>query len=265
MDFSGAAYTVPSVRARRTAAPARRPGAMGALAVAGLCVLAMALIWVIAELVPAAHLRDAVALHDFTLLSRPRVDTAAEFLLHLLEPGLFVIWGIGLVLIALARGRPRIAVAVVAVLALAPLTTERLKPLAAHSHDVVGGVSVGAASWPSGHSTAALALVLCAMLVAPAVLRPVVAVLGGLFAAAVGCSLLILAWHMPSDVLAGYLVASLWTALAVAGLRAAERRWPTQPDPWAPGSHSGSGAPSPPRSTLAARLRMNSRSDSRFR
>ncbi|HEX5853401.1 MAG TPA: phosphatase PAP2 family protein, partial [Solirubrobacteraceae bacterium] len=33
--------------------------------------------------------------------------------------------------------------------------------------------------------------------------------------------------HWPSDVLGGYLVATLWTALALAVLRAAERRWPT--------------------------------------
>ena len=31
---------------------------------------------------------------------------------------------------------------------------------------------------------------------------------------------------VPSDVFGGYLVAALWMALAVAGLRAAERRWP---------------------------------------
>jgi membrane-associated phospholipid phosphatase len=228
VSSSGAAYTAQSVPPRhRMARPPARPGASGALAVAALCVIGLVLVWLVAELVPAAHLRDAVALHDFTRLSRPRVDAVCEFLLRLLEPTLFVIWGLGLVLLALARGRPRTAAAVVAILALAPLTTEKLKPLAAHSHDVVGGVSVGAASWPSGHSTAALALVLSAVLVAPAAIRPLVAALGGLFALAVGCALLILAWHMPSDVLAGYLVASLWTALAVAALRACERRWPS--------------------------------------
>jgi membrane-associated phospholipid phosphatase len=52
-------------------------------------------------------------------------------------------------------------------------------------------------------------------------------VLGAVFALMVGCALLILAWHMPSDVLGGYLTAALWMALAVAGLRAAERRWPS--------------------------------------
>jgi membrane-associated phospholipid phosphatase len=222
--MSGSFYTPATSR------PAPRPWrseAAGPLGVAGLCLLALALIWVIAELVPAAHLRDAIALRDFTLLSRPRVDSAANFLIHLLEPALFTLWGAALVAVALGRGRPRVAVAVVAVMALAPLTAETLKPLLAHPHVRVGGVHIGPASWPSGHSTAALALALSAVLVAPARLRPAVAAVGAVFALAVGCALLILAWHMPSDVVGGYLVAALWAALAVAGLRAAERRWPS--------------------------------------
>jgi membrane-associated phospholipid phosphatase len=111
-------------------------------------------------------------------------------------------------------------------MALAPLTAEVLKPLLALPHPRVGSVHIGAASWPSGHSTAALTLVLCAVLVAPARLRALVATLGGIYVLAVGCSLLILAWHMPSDVLGGYLVAALWMAIAVACLRLADRRWP---------------------------------------
>ena len=70
---------------------------------------------------------------------------------------------------------------------------------------------------------------LCAVLASPPRARPAVAAIGALFAAAVGLALLILAWHMPSDVLGGYLVATLWMALAVAALRVAERRWPTPP------------------------------------
>ncbi|HLL92342.1 MAG TPA: phosphatase PAP2 family protein [Solirubrobacteraceae bacterium] len=224
--MSGVAYSAGRLSAHRTDNTTRRSGPTGALVVAGLCVLALALVWLVAELVPAAHIRDAAALRDFTLLSRPRLDDVCNFLLHLLDPLLFVIWGLGLVLVAYAQGRARIAAAVVAIMGLAPLTSETLKPLVAHSHDVVGGVYIGPASWPSGHSTAALALVLSAVLVAPARLRALVASVGALFALAVGCSLLILAWHMPSDVVGGYLVASLWTALAVAVLRVAERRWP---------------------------------------
>ena len=48
-------------------------------------------------------------LHDFTLLSRPRVDGPALFLLHLLNPLQFVLWGVALMAIALARERPRVA------------------------------------------------------------------------------------------------------------------------------------------------------------
>ena len=49
-------------------------------------------------------------------------------------------------------------------------------------------------------------------------MRPVLAVLGVIFALVVGLALLILAWHMPSDVLGGYLLATLWASLAVAAL-----------------------------------------------
>lgn len=225
--MSEGAYTATAVPARQRAARTARPDATGALGIAGACLLALALVWTVAELVPAAHLRDAIALHDFTLLSRPHVDKVANFLVHLLEPTLFVLWGAALVAVALSRGRPRVALAMTAVMALAPLTSETLKPMLAHPHVQVGAVHIGPASWPSGHSTAALALVLCAVLAAPTRWRPLVAAVGGVYALAVGVCLLILAWHMPSDVLGGYLVATLWTALAVAVLRAAERRWPT--------------------------------------
>jgi membrane-associated phospholipid phosphatase len=214
----------PRAAIRLTQQPRRSPA--GPLVLAGLCVLALALVWAVAELIPSVQWRDAVLLHDFTLLSRPRVDAAANFLLHLLNPLQFVLWGVALVAVAVARERPRVALAVAAIMSLAPFTAETLKPLLAHPHLSVGGVYIGAASWPSGHSTAALALVYAAVLVTPPRLRPIAATIGALFALAVGCSLLILAWHMPSDVLGGYLVATLWAALAVAAVRASYRRWP---------------------------------------
>ncbi len=229
--MSGHAYTAGTMSPRPVVRRAERAGAASALGLAGLCVAGLALVWVVAELVPAVQLKDAVALHDFTLLSRPQVDGTANFLLHLLGPLLFVLWGVALMALALARERPRVALAVAAVMGLAPLTSETLKPLLAHPHVQVGAIHIGSASWPSGHSTAALALALSAVLVVPRRLRPIVAGVGAVFAVAVGCALLILAWHMPSDVLGGYLVAAFWTALAVAALRAADRRWPPRADP----------------------------------
>jgi membrane-associated phospholipid phosphatase len=201
-----------------------RPSAAAPLCVAGLCALALALTWVVAALVPATHVKDAVALHDFTLLGGPRLDDVASALLHLLDSLLYTLWGLMLVAIALGRRRPRVALAVGVVLGMAPLTAETLKPLLAHSHARIYGSEITAASWPSGHASAATALALCAVLVAPRHLRPTVFVLGTMVAAGVGFSLLLLAWHLPSDVLGGYLVGTLWAALAVAGLRAAEAR-----------------------------------------
>jgi len=224
--MQGQAYTARAMPARPLTRRRGGSGPLSALAVAGACLAAMALLWALAEHVPALQWRDAQVLHDFTLLSRPRIDGVASFLLHLLNPLLFILWGIALVAVALARERPRVAVAVAAILALAPWTAETLKPILAHPHIQIGYVNIGAASWPSGHSTAASILVLSALLVTPRRLRPLVAVIGALFVVAVSCSLLILAWHMPSDVLGGYLVATLWAALAVAALRAADRRWP---------------------------------------
>ncbi len=220
------AVTARAVSRRRPVRDAERPRAVSALGAAGLCVAALAMVWVLASQVGAVQLKDAVALHDFTLLDRPGVEGPANFLLHLLEPAQFVLWGVALVAVALARERARVALAVVALMALAPFTAETLKPLLAHPHVRIGFVSIGPASWPSGHATAALALVYAAILVTPRRMRPVVAGVGAVFALAVGCALLILAWHMPSDVIGGYLVASFWAALALAALRAADRRWP---------------------------------------
>lgn len=225
--MSAQAYQA-AISRRERSGPSRSPSAGPALTLAALCLLALALVWVMAALVPATHFRDAVALHDFTLLSRPRVDAVAHFLLHLIDPLLFVLWGFALIAATLAQGRGRAAIAILAVLILAPLSAEVLKPLLAHPHAQVDSVTLGAASWPSGHATAALTLVLCAVLASPPPRRRLVAALGATYALAVAVSLLILAWHMPSDVVGGFLLATLWMALALAALRGAERRWPSR-------------------------------------
>ncbi len=182
------------------------------------------LTWVLAELVPITHFKDAVALYDLTRLNRPLIEAPANLLLDLLYAPFFAAWAAILVLLALHARRRALALALVVVLPLAPLSAELLKPLLAHAHDRLGGKYIDAASWPSGHATAAAALAWCAVLVAPASCRRVVAALAGLFALAVGVALLVLAWHMPSDVLGGYLLATLWVACAVAALCALDTR-----------------------------------------
>jgi membrane-associated phospholipid phosphatase len=214
------AFTAPAPQAMR-----RRAGTAGITApllAAFACAVSLALVWVIAELLPAARVRDAAVLGDFIRLNTPSFESAGMFLLHLLEPRVFILWAAVIVSVALARRRPDLAIAAAVVMGLAPLTSETLKPLLAHPHLSAGPVLIGPASWPSGHSTAAMTLVLCAILVSPARLRPVVVLVGGIFAVAVAVTLLVLAWHMPSDVVGGFLVAGLWVSLAVAVLRAVD-------------------------------------------
>lgn len=203
---------------------ADRRGARLALLLAGLCVVGLGLTWVLAELVPITRAKDAVALYDFTRLNRPLVEVPGNALLDLLYPPFFAVWGIVLVAVALRRRIPWVALAVAIVLPLAPLSAELLKPLLAHSHDQLGPNHIVNASWPSGHATAALVLAWCALLVAPPARRRLVATFGIGFAVAVGISLLVLAWHMPSDVIGGYLLATFWTALALACLCASKRQ-----------------------------------------
>jgi uncharacterized membrane protein len=71
-----------------------------------------------------------------------------------------------------------------------------------------------------------MTLAFAAVLVAPAVWRPLVAVIGAVFALAVSEAVMLLAWHFPSDVAAGFLVATACALTTVAGLQIAEQRWP---------------------------------------
>ncbi len=222
----GHAYTAEFARAPHARSRPSRNAALAPLSLAALCVLALAALWGVADHVYAFEIRDTALLRDFTRLNGQSIGAVCKVLLSLLEPLLFTIWGLALVLVAFARSRPRVALAVVSVMALAPLSAEVLKRLLAHPHVTIGFTHVGAASWPSGHATAATALALSVVLVAPRRLRPAALLAALAFMLAVGTALLIREWHLPSDVLGGYLTGTLWALLALAALRAFERRWP---------------------------------------
>jgi membrane-associated phospholipid phosphatase len=178
---------------------------------------------------------DRRVLGGFTSLDRPRLHWTLYKIAHLGDPKKFVVGTILLVAVALLRRRPRTAAAVVAILAGANLTTQILKPaLGAVRSTGDSGAHISAASFPSGHATASLSLALCAVLVAPARWRPVVASLGAVFSVAVTFSLLALGWHFPSDVVGGYIVVATWTSAAVAAVLASEARWPRSTAPRAP-------------------------------
>lgn len=174
---------------------------------------------------------DSATLAGFAGLSRPSIDPIAQAVARLADPQPFVVVLLLLVGIALLRRRPRVALAVGVALLGANATTQLLKPALAASRKPFGSTAhlISAAAWPSGHATASMTLALGAILVAPRAWRPVVAALGAAFAIAVSYSFLTLQWHYPSDVLGGFLVATVWVGLAVAGVFALERRGLVKP------------------------------------
>jgi len=185
------------------------------LAAAG-CALAAALVWVTAYHLSPFEAIDQRTFDGFLGLYRPATAGWAQQFAHLADPGPFALFAAAVVAVALVRRRVRTAVAVAVILAGANVSTQLLKPALAMPEAIPG---LDSARWPSGHATAAMALVLCLVLVVPRRMRPAAAAFGGLFALAVVYSILILGHHEPSDVLGGFLMAGAWTGLGVAALR----------------------------------------------
>ena len=177
---------------------------------------------------PGARWLDASALQGFLGLQRPLVTPVTSQLAalgHATEVGLI---GAALALTAIARGRPRTALFVLALLALTSVSSQLLKELLAYPRDEaeIAGGNVAPAAFPSGHATAAMALAIALVVVVPARLRPLAAVVGATFALGVSFSILSLGWHLPSDVAGGFLLATGWALVLLAGLRAAQRIFP---------------------------------------
>jgi membrane-associated phospholipid phosphatase len=133
--------------------------------------------------------------------------------------------------VALARRRPRAALAALAVVAGANLTTQLFKALLVHPRfeAIIGAEQIGANSFPSGHTTAVASIAIAFAFVVPRDWRPAVALVGAGLVAAVGCSVMALDWHYPSDVLGGIFVAAGWGFAALAGLRGTGTKPSRQP------------------------------------
>lgn len=195
---------------------------------AGVCWLLFAGLLVVAYWLPVARWADGWSVEGFLNLQTPPLNTLANRVADLADPRPFAVWTAVLASVALYRKRPRHALAVIVLLGASSVTTQLLKELLARErfHAFLGHAQISGASFPSGHATASMALALAAILVAAPRWRPLVAIGGALFALAVSESIMLLAWHFPSDVAGGFLVATSFALATVAGLRAAQARWP---------------------------------------
>lgn len=117
---------------------------------------------------------------------------------------------LGCLVVALLRGRASLAVGALVVIAGANGTTQLLKHTVFTRPDYGFGTLN---SLPSGHTTVVASSVGAALLVAPSVLRPVVALAGGFATTLTGASTIVAGWHRPADVIAALAVSLAWTAL----------------------------------------------------
>jgi membrane-associated phospholipid phosphatase len=168
---------------------------------------------------------DAVWLSRFAERGS-RTDSLAAGLARLGDPAALLIQAALACGIALARRRPRGAAAALFVVAGANLTAQLFKALLAHPRfqSILGAEQLDANSFPSGHVTAAASIAIAYAFVVPRDWRPEVVLIGAATVAAVGCSVMALNWHYPSDVLGGVLIAAGWGFAALAALRATRGR-----------------------------------------
>jgi membrane-associated phospholipid phosphatase len=197
-----------------------------ALAIGGALVCGAGLVGIglAAFSLAAGHDRDVATLHGFAGLYRSWLDREIEITARLADPIPYATVGLACIGIALARRRVARAVAVGALLIGTGVADQILKHLLAQQRYAwwLGFGQIDPASWPSGHSTAALTLVLCAVMVAPPAWRAAVGLVGGAATIGLAYATLALAWHYPSDVLAGYLLAGLGAFVAIAILQRIE-------------------------------------------
>jgi membrane-associated phospholipid phosphatase len=176
---------------------------------------------VLSHLVHTGKVHDAAALTTFSKLRDTRLDGLLSTVIHIADTLPYLLLSAAVVATAILRARPRTAAACGVVLLCAPVSAQAIKYVTAQAraNSLTIHNHIANASWPSGHSCGAMALALCAVLVAPPVWRPLVALAGGLLAIAVGYSVVALVWHFPSDAIGGFLLAATWTLGAVAVLR----------------------------------------------
>lgn len=206
----------------------RRPLVLLTLALASSC--AALTVWLAAFHLAGLRALDAGAMQAFAGVARVPLEPSIRGVARLADPTWFLTGGALLTAVALLRRRWLMAVVVPAVLLSANATTQLLKPALADPRtlDLRGVEMIYHGSWPSGHSTAAMSLALCLVLVVGPRLRPLAALIGAGYAIAVGYALVALGYHLPSDVFGGYLVAATFTLVGAAALATLQARAPAR-------------------------------------
>jgi membrane-associated phospholipid phosphatase len=160
---------------------------------------------------------DAAAVNGRRVLSSHDVHVASR--LHAsIDIASLTLLGSAILLVALVRGRLRLALGAGTIIVGSVATSEILKRTLSRPYLGVTDALRHTPTFPSGHTSVAMALGVSAIFVTPRRWRAPVAVLSALFASAMGCSLVATASHRPSDTIGAALVVTGWSAVVAAVL-----------------------------------------------
>ncbi len=170
------------------------------------------------------QLLDTVALSG-NWIGQARIDGVVDTILNTVSVVSLLAATAVIGFIALIRRRVAVAFGAILLIVGANVTTQVLKRLLVRPELGVDMERAAAGnSLPSGHTTIAAAVAVALLLVLPARLRGVGAVMGAAAAAVVGIATLSAGWHRPSDVVAALLVVGVWSCVAGLFILLAQRR-----------------------------------------
>jgi membrane-associated phospholipid phosphatase len=192
------------------------------------CALALIVLTAVLFKVGAVEHADATLLHRLMLEHEGSAWHVFRVFAGLADPVPLLVLTVAVCLLGLRWGRRREVAAGLAVVVGANLSTQAIKHLLDHHRfePFLGIYQPWHDAYPSGHTTAAVALAVALFLVVPPARQRLALAIGTGFSALVGLSVVLIEWHYPSDVLAGALVALGWGFAAVAVLRLTERERP---------------------------------------
>jgi PAP2 superfamily len=194
-------------------------------------ILAAVVYWIAVHTVWGQRL-DTTALRGRHVLSTHDIH-AAQRLHTTIDIASIALFGGAILLVALLRGRPRLAVGIAVLIVGSLATSELLKRLLGRPHLAIVDSLQRAPTFPSGHTTIAMALTVGAIFAAPRRFRGSIAALGVVFAGAIGCSLVITASHRPSDTIGAVLIVTAWSAAVAAIVVRSQAIRPTPTRTWA--------------------------------
>lgn len=174
-----------------------------------LLVLAVDHVFVLTE---RGQLVDSAALEGAGI-GRARIIEPVHRVLDVVSVGSLAAAGLLAGAVALLRRRYLLALVAVSVVVASNVTTQLLKYHVLDRPDlgtVVEGMRGN--TLPSGHTTVAMSVAAAFVLVAPARLRAVTAVLAAAYGAVTGVATLSAGYHRPSDAIAACLVVGAWAS-----------------------------------------------------